>query len=124
MAVRLNLPEWKDQDYVETLSKKFDCDAYSNNDAVIQGYGLVYFFKGDLPNKLIYITWGTGIGGIIINKLSNETLIERIDWKIYMKLCEELYSGKALSQKYKVDLFQCIPSIYINYLSSYCIIFC
>lgn len=104
IAGKVNLPEWENKKYRERLSKRFNCTVVVNNDAHIGALGFKYFSKIQVPPKFLYLTWGTGIGGVIVENKSNKTKITKIDYQKYRKDFEMLYGGKNLQIKYGENL--------------------
>jgi len=98
-----NLPEWNEQNFAEILSNEFQCEVKVDNDAVVAAFGELYYGSGKELEEFLYITWGTGIGGAVVNNGENLS-ITKIDWDRYLENWENLCGGKSLSEKYGKEL--------------------
>jgi predicted NBD/HSP70 family sugar kinase len=60
-----NLKSWQNINLKDSFGIKFNCSVYIENDTFMAGFGEAFY--GRIKKDFIYINWGTGIGGCIIN---------------------------------------------------------
>jgi len=67
IAASYALSDWVGKPLSQTLSKHFNCSVYLRNDALMGAFGEAYYDL-ELNHDFIYLTWGAGIGGAIVEK--------------------------------------------------------
>jgi glucokinase len=114
-----NLKTWEDTDLVELFNKEFVCDVMVANDTFMAGFaeGLL----GEVKEDFLYINWGTGIGGCLVNffvdiefeirptELGHQLIVDNgVDCNCGQKGCLDAYvGGQGIENIYKrkaVDL--------------------
>lgn len=78
----VSLPNWSGKEIAQDISKIVKIPVKINNDAVCAAIAEANTGFGAEVNRLIYIIWGTGIGG---------TVIEKIDGKLHVLPIEPGY---------------------------------
>lgn len=92
VRVSNNLSTWANKDFVSNLSSLFNCPVFLMNDATIASLGEAIY--GDIPKQsFIYITWGTGIGGCIVNYSDGVPKPRDLGWFEYFENWELSCSG-------------------------------
>lgn len=96
-----NLPEWVGKPFVHDFSERFHCPVFADNDAVVASLAEVFF--GLRQNTdFIYLTWGTGIGGAVVEK----NVPQKIEWKKYLKPLEGKCSGRSMRGRFGKEASQ------------------
>lgn len=107
-----NLKSWEKKPIGETLRKAFDTEVKVKNDAAVAAIGESLFGFGKDKEKFLYIIWGTGFGGAVVEKVSGKLKITSIepghqilDWDgpncpCGQQGCVEVYIGGRNAEKY------------------------
>ncbi len=99
MTSSTNLPDWKLKPLVSNLKQEFLCPIYLRNDAVMGTLGEASQLKQ--KNDFIYLTWGTGLGGAIIEYDNNLVNVRRPKNRSLLHEIESLVGGIKCEKKYK-----------------------
>jgi len=117
-----NAPEILFKPIVAQLKENFSCPVFMDNDGTVSALGEALYGQNKKLD-ILYIIWGTGIGGATINFERNTIQIHQIDWQIFFKEWEFEIGGKSLVEKYedveritKDDWDQIIDTFYKNLL--------
>jgi glucokinase len=70
-----NLPDWNMKPLASILKEKFGAPIKVHNDAVLGGLGEAFFGLGKDVPEFIYLIWGTGFGGVRIEKILSKVKI-------------------------------------------------
>jgi glucokinase len=97
-----NVIEWVNIPFIKKFSEKFNCPVFAENDAVATSLGEV-FYGQENSNNFIYITWGTGIGGAIVDSNEGKIFSEKIDRHEYLEGFESDCGGKNLTERFKKE---------------------
>lgn len=60
-----NLKSWEDIDLHKMFKEKYSCDVVIGNDTYMAGFAEAMF--GGIKEDFLYVNWGTGIGGCLVN---------------------------------------------------------
>ena len=113
-----NIIEWKDVPFIENLSKKFDCPVFAENDAVTTSLGEFFYGQEDIDD-FIYIVWGTGIGGAIVNNNKGEVTSEKIDWHKYFENFDSHCGGKNLAERFGKEVSELNDSEWVEVINDF-----
>jgi glucokinase len=108
-----NLKTWEDSDLVKLFNKEFGCDVMVANDTFMAGFAEGLY--GDIKEDFLYINWGTGIGGCLVNffvdkefeirptELGHQIIVDNgVDCNCGQKGCLDAYvGGKGIENIYK-----------------------
>ncbi|MFA6198192.1 MAG: ROK family protein [Patescibacteria group bacterium] len=98
LAGSTNLSSWINRPIVKTLEERFGCFVYIENDAVAQSLGEAYFGPNQ-ANKFLYLVWGTGLGGALVEYDNTEETSKVLDRK-YLHEWEEKIGGKNIEARF------------------------
>ena len=73
-----NLQHWIGENFKEALSRYFNCKVVVANDAVAAALGEARYGHGK-GRSFLYITWGSGIGGVVIRTLGTKREIQSFE---------------------------------------------
>ncbi len=62
------LPGWDGCNLIEALSAEFNLPTWLENDADVAAYGEYHFGAGEKADRLVMLTFGTGVGGAAVLK--------------------------------------------------------
>jgi predicted NBD/HSP70 family sugar kinase len=65
-----NLKQWENKDISNIFENKYSCKTIILNDTFLAGYAEAVF--GEIKEDFLYINWGTGIGGCLVNFLGDK----------------------------------------------------
>lgn len=94
-----NNRDWINKPIVDDFSTKFICPVYMDNDAVAAGIGIAYYGEGG-NNNFAYVTWGTGIGGEMIETKKEKVIPKRLEWKKHFESWSDKCKGKTIEVNY------------------------
>ena len=112
-----NLKSWEDIDLQKMFKEKYSCEVLIGNDTYMAGFGEAMF--GGIKEDFLYINWGTGVGGCLINffkdrdfeirptELGHQIIIDNgAMCKCGQKGCLDAYvGGKGIEKIYKKSPF-------------------
>lgn len=84
---------------VERLNEKYNCIVRMDNDAAAAGLGEASLGI-DRKTNFIYIIWGTGVGGSIVEFKSEIPISSKIDRESFLRYWEDLFGGRRLEERY------------------------
>jgi len=93
-----NLIEWEGRPIKESFQKEFGCPVIMDNDAIVAALGEV-FYSG-VKGNFAYLTWGTGLGGAMVENGAGKIQVRQLDWKKYLKSWEKKCSGINIKKRY------------------------
>ena len=61
----VHLSSWQNINLKDSFGIKFSCQVFIENDTFMAGFGEAYY--GKIKKDFLYINWGTGVGGCLVN---------------------------------------------------------
>lgn len=99
-----NMSEWIDMPFVVNLENQLDTQVEVYKDIQLAAIGEGYENSFNL-NRFLYLSWGTGIGGSIVNISSLSTpRISLLDWASFFCKIENQCSGNGVFKRFGVKL--------------------
>lgn len=107
-----NLKSWEKKPIGETLRKAFDTEVKVEHDVAVAAIGEALFGYGNEKDKFLYLIWGTGFGGAVVEKIGGKLKITSIepghqilDWAgpdcpCGQRGCVEVYIGGRNAEKF------------------------
>ncbi|OGK24202.1 hypothetical protein A3A46_01880 [Candidatus Roizmanbacteria bacterium RIFCSPLOWO2_01_FULL_37_13] len=107
-----NLPKWQKKPIGKILEKEFNTEVKVENDVAVAATGKALYGHGKSVSKFIYLIWGTGFGGAVVEKINGKLKITSIepghqilDWNgidcaCGQKGCLEPYIGGRATEKH------------------------
>jgi len=71
---------------------------YADDDATAAALGIALY--GNIGGNFVYITWGTGIGGAIVEQVGNNVTSTLLDWYDYFERWEGKCGGEKIKGRY------------------------
>lgn len=91
--------DWVNKPIVDDFTSEINCPVFLDNDAVAAGIGVAYYGEGKDKN-FAYVTWGTGIGGEIIETKKGKVIPKKLEWKKHFENWQNKCGGKLIETNY------------------------
>jgi hypothetical protein len=92
-----HITDWNKRNLKEKLQNKYNCKVIIENDAVAAA---AYVSKNSSSKDFLYITWGTGIGGVLVQQDGKYKRLISIEWNRILEEWEEKCGGRMLRKKF------------------------
>jgi glucokinase len=113
-----NLKSWENIDLQKMFKEKYSCDVIIGNDTYMAGFAEAMF--GGIKEDFLYVNWGTGVGGCLVNffkdrdfeirptELGHQIIIDKgAECKCGQKGCLDAYvGGKGIERVYNKKPFE------------------